>query len=96
MCAEHEIRNYSLHFCAEHEIRNYSLYFRAEHEIRQNHAEHEIRNYSLHFHTELKSRSQFNHAINNKCGFKPDQLMMHDEKMNTKFETALSKIVITS
>ena len=33
---------------------------------------------------ELKSGFQFNHVINNKSSFKPDQLMMHDEKTNTK------------
>ena len=37
-----------------------------EHEIRQNYAEHEIRNYCSQNCTELKSGSEFNHAINNK------------------------------
>ena len=36
--------------------------------------------------SELKSGFQFNHGINNKLGFKPDQLMMYDEKMNAKIE----------
>ena len=29
-------------------------------------------------------------------GFKPDQLTMNDEKTNTKFRTALPKIIIAS
>ena len=58
---------------AEHEIRTYSSPKCAEHEIRQNRAEHEIRNYSSQNHGELISGFQFNHSINNKCGFKPDQ-----------------------
>ena len=36
--------------------------------------------------SELKSGFQFNHGIKNKKGFKPDQLIMHDEKTNAKIE----------
>ena len=78
----------------EHEIRNYSSQNRAEHEIRQNRAEHEIRNYSLQNRAELKSGFQFNHAINNKLNL--IKIVMHDKKTNTKFRTALPKIVIPS
>ena len=52
-------------------------------------AEHEIGNYSLHFRAELKSGS--NYAISDKWGFKPDQLMMHDEKTNTKIENCITQ-----
>ena len=64
MLVEHEIRNYCSQNHAEHKIRNYCS---------QNHAEHEIRNYCSQNRAELKSCFQFNHAINNKSGFKPDQ-----------------------
>ena len=70
--------------CAEHENVNYSLHFRAELIKIVMRAEHENVNCSLHFRAELKSGFQFNHGINNKLGFKHDQLMMHDEKTNTK------------
>ena len=73
MHVKHEIRNYSLQNHVKHEIRNYSSQNHAEHEIRQNRTEHEIINYSSQNRAELKSGFQFNHAINNKSGFKPDQ-----------------------
>ena len=83
---------------AGHEIRNYCLQNRAEHEIRkyrsQNRAGHEIRNYCSQNRAEQVSNSIIPSIINEVLNL--IKIVMHDEKMNTKFRTALPKIVIAS
>ena len=83
---EHEIRNYSSKNHAEHEIRNYSS---------KNRAEHEIRNYSSENRDELKSGFQFSHPLINEV-LNLIKIVMRNEMINTKLETALPKIVIAS
>ena len=58
------------------------------------HAEHEIRNFCLQNRAEQVSSSIIPSIINEVLNL--IKIVMHDEKMNTKFRTELPKIVIAS